>query len=570
MAYDDEPLCLNGDTYRRHEGVLTVMPSCWIGAEDYLTYSPVDFFEDLVKCFDNFNTQFQQEMEDCRVEFNPKYTVPDWIKICNLALHETVNIDKSISDDEKIQFDEFQNMVMIERQNNLFYFGFDNTERCFNNFKDLNNFLFHHYYDVGDNQIYMLYNKFSSEILSKLNNACKYIEKIDFAIINNVELSLISKNQHYLQKNDLTMFIKEIGIRNFRFILDGPLIENWFDDSYKPVTRVEVPLLGLFLSYNYEFNVIDFYFRHPQHYFGMIGTADNLVMIIDNCDDFNEIIDNLISHIHKAWRIRFKEIKLKQIESWINSNKKIIKAALTSLLELNYTKPQTHSCGIYYSIKTRIKGNFRLKEDNLIDMITLSNLKDFDIRSPYVSLIVMQCKIKNLKAPTLQVKSSNYVNKNDYTQTCIVYDENTNKTLKALLLNSCADFDKYENVTDVEIVATWDLREKRPLLIREMNPIEKSAPEKITNRFTENPEYGNWRDQVIKRDKFCQCCGYDNIENLEVHHDFGYKEYPELATDINNGIVLCKWCHDKYHSIYGLKNINPRDLVEFIKNHAVR
>lgn len=89
-----------------------------------------------------------------------------------------------------------------------------------------------------------------------------------------------------------------------------------------------------------------------------------------------------------------------------------------------------------------------------------------------------------------------------------------------------------------------------------------------TNRNYENPDYPQWRNKVLTRDKVCQCCGHDG--KLEVHHLFGYKENPSLQTNTGNGVTLCKFCHNKYHSIYGLKNINPIDFMDFIKKYGVR
>ena len=79
-------------------------------------------------------------------------------------------------------------------------------------------------------------------------------------------------------------------------------------------------------------------------------------------------------------------------------------------------------------------------------------------------------------------------------------------------------------------------------------------------------EYTNWRNQVFQRDKVCQCCGLD--KRLHAHHIFGYEEHPELAYDVNNGIILCQFCHDKYHSVYGLKDINPVKFAKFIRRFS--
>lgn len=77
-----------------------------------------------------------------------------------------------------------------------------------------------------------------------------------------------------------------------------------------------------------------------------------------------------------------------------------------------------------------------------------------------------------------------------------------------------------------------------------------------------SPEYREWQQKVINRDKgICQCCGSN--KDPHAHHVYGYKNYPDLRVDLNNGITLCKWCHRRYHSEYGLKNSNPIKLMKF-------
>ena len=89
------------------------------------------------------------------------------------------------------------------------------------------------------------------------------------------------------------------------------------------------------------------------------------------------------------------------------------------------------------------------------------------------------------------------------------------------------------------------------------------------NRNQKTEGYNDWKNKVTKRDNHtCVVCGYTG-KHLERHHMFGYAEHPELATNVDNGVTLCKWCHQKYHSIYGKKNINPIDFVNFVKKFGV-
>lgn len=163
-------------------------------------------------------------------------------------------------------------------------------------------------------------------------------------------------------------------------------------------------------------------------------------------------------------------------------------------------------------------------------------------------------------------------------------------TQLAILSNSYEEFSERELPTEIEVIFEDDLVNK--VLKNDMVELigtlktfrEKSgkfrkyifvnniiglppisfSDERMNYEISRNdPDYNKWRDEVLNRDKVCQCCGLE--KRLQVHHIFGYKEYPELALDKGNGIVLCQFCHDKYHSIYGLKDINPVKLAKFIR-----
>lgn len=57
--------------------------------------------------------------------------------------------------------------------------------------------------------------------------------------------------------------------------------------------------------------------------------------------------------------------------------------------------------------------------------------------------------------------------------------------------------------------------------------------------------YIEWHDKVFKRDdNTCQHCG--SIKSLIAHHIKSYTEFPDLRIDINNGITLCRSCHNKH------------------------
>ena len=82
-----------------------------------------------------------------------------------------------------------------------------------------------------------------------------------------------------------------------------------------------------------------------------------------------------------------------------------------------------------------------------------------------------------------------------------------------------------------------------------------------------NSNYEDWRKEVLQRDQKCIVC--DGDKHLEALHMYGYKQYPELRTDLNNGVTVCKFCHDKYHSYYGVKDITPLKFVKFMKRFGL-
>ena len=83
-----------------------------------------------------------------------------------------------------------------------------------------------------------------------------------------------------------------------------------------------------------------------------------------------------------------------------------------------------------------------------------------------------------------------------------------------------------------------------------------------------SPEYQAWKSEVVSRDKVCKCCGSE--KHPVAHHVFSYENYPKLRVDPHNGIRLCKWCHGKYHSHYGITNANPKTFIEFIKRFGTK
>lgn len=58
--------------------------------------------------------------------------------------------------------------------------------------------------------------------------------------------------------------------------------------------------------------------------------------------------------------------------------------------------------------------------------------------------------------------------------------------------------------------------------------------------------YSEWRKNVWLRDKYkCQLGKGDCDGKIEAHHILGWKDYPLLRYEVNNGITLCHAHHPR-------------------------
>lgn len=92
----------------------------------------------------------------------------------------------------------------------------------------------------------------------------------------------------------------------------------------------------------------------------------------------------------------------------------------------------------------------------------------------------------------------------------------------------------------------------KPTLTNEERLIRRNTPE---NRL--------FFKKVFERDDYtCQIC-YQKSGKLNAHHLYNWADYPELRYDIDNGVTLCKRCHDTFHKIYGKKKNTKQEFDEF-------
>lgn len=90
----------------------------------------------------------------------------------------------------------------------------------------------------------------------------------------------------------------------------------------------------------------------------------------------------------------------------------------------------------------------------------------------------------------------------------------------------------------------------------ENHPSWKGGVSKLNDK-KDSWDYKKWRKQVYERDYWtCQHCGYKGQE-INAHHIYSWKYYPEKRYDIDNGITLCVSCHTKLHQLKGYDTDKP-------------
>lgn len=105
------------------------------------------------------------------------------------------------------------------------------------------------------------------------------------------------------------------------------------------------------------------------------------------------------------------------------------------------------------------------------------------------------------------------------------------------------------------------------LRIGKDSPNWKGGITPTLKRLRLNSKTKEWRTLIFQRDNYtCQMekCG-ERGGKLNAHHIKRFKDFPNIRFDINNGITLCKKCHQKINNkekmfesfFFNKLNINP-------------
>lgn len=103
-----------------------------------------------------------------------------------------------------------------------------------------------------------------------------------------------------------------------------------------------------------------------------------------------------------------------------------------------------------------------------------------------------------------------------------------------------------------------------------LNPNWKGGVSSEKQVIMRTEEYKEWRQKVFIRDNYtCQCCG-KMTHDVEAHHLDNFADFKEKRLDIDNGITLCKKCHNpnqvgSFHNLYGTLHNTKTQFDEYLK-----
>ena len=90
----------------------------------------------------------------------------------------------------------------------------------------------------------------------------------------------------------------------------------------------------------------------------------------------------------------------------------------------------------------------------------------------------------------------------------------------------------------------------------------------LKRNYTDDP-VREWRQAVFVRDNYtCRRNGCGRDRKLEVHHVLNYRLKAHVRVDVDNGMTLCKGCHDEFHRRFGKYGNSWWQMKHFLKEAA--
>lgn len=89
------------------------------------------------------------------------------------------------------------------------------------------------------------------------------------------------------------------------------------------------------------------------------------------------------------------------------------------------------------------------------------------------------------------------------------------------------------------------------------------------NREKDSVKSNNWRSEVMKKYNFKCFLTHqteDEAGSLVCHHLYGWANYPHLHYDIDNGVLLARDVHLKFHKLYGNVDITREKFEQFARD----
>ena len=84
------------------------------------------------------------------------------------------------------------------------------------------------------------------------------------------------------------------------------------------------------------------------------------------------------------------------------------------------------------------------------------------------------------------------------------------------------------------------------------------------------PGYWLWVKAVYDRDNYiCQCCGESISGTLNAHHIYGWATHKSERLNVENGVTLCKPCHDSYHYDFNPSVIEHNSFYHWMVLYSV-